>query len=130
MNAMVLGMTMLVSSSSAAPTVEMPRVAPSAFTFNLSDVETASLREQPRRVREPTSSARVQREAPKRVNNIVRALAIGAGAGAGFMAGARIGWEVTPKRGPDDDVSGLKGLMVGAPIGAVLGAVLGWQLTK
>ena len=66
----------------------------------------------------------------KRFHPAVRALVIGAGAGAGFIGGARVGWAVTPKRGPYDDTSGLKGVMIGAPIGAVLGAVLGWHVTK
>ena len=108
----------------------MPRVAPSAFTFNLPDAPATSLREQSRPVWQPTSFARVQGPTEKRLNPALRALVVGAGAGLGFMAGARVGWEVTPKRGPYDDTSGLKGVMIGAPIGAVLGAVLGWHLTK
>jgi hypothetical protein len=31
---------------------------------------------------------------------------------------------------PDDDISALRGVMIGAPIGAVVGALLGYRLTK
>lgn len=130
MNGMALGMAMLVSSSAGLPAVEMPRVAPSAFTFNLPDAPATSLREHSRPVWQRSSVARVQGTKEKRLNTTLRAIAIGAGAGIGFIAGGRVGWEVTPKRGPYDDTSGLKGVMIGAPIGAVLGAVLGWHLTK
>ncbi len=130
MNGMVLGMAILVSSSAGSPAVETPRVAPGAFTFNLPDVAATSVREQSRPVWQRPSVARVQGTTARRLNPALRAMIVGAGAGAGFMAGARVGWEVTPKRGPYDDTSGLKGVMIGAPIGAVLGAVLGWHLTK
>ena len=120
---------MLMYSSAAVPAVETPRLAPAAFTFQLPDAAAAPLREPSRPVLQRASTARVQ-DAPKRSNTVLRALAAGAGAGIGFMVGARVGWEVTPKRGPYDDTSGLKGVMIGAPIGAVLGAVLGWHLTK
>ena len=130
MDGMLFGMAILVSSSAGSPAVETPRVAPSAFTFNLPDVAHPSLREQPRPVWQSTSARRVQGTTAKRLNPALRAIVVGAGAGAGFLAGARVGWEVTPKRGPYDDTSGLKGVMIGAPIGAVLGAVVGWHLTK
>jgi RsiW-degrading membrane proteinase PrsW (M82 family) len=96
----------------------------------LPDAAATSLREQSRPVWQRAPFARVQGTTAKRFNTTFRAIAVGAGAGIGFMAGARVGYAVTPKRGPDDDTSGLKGVMIGAPIGAVLGAVLGWLLTK
>ena len=108
----------------------MPRVAPSAFTFNLPDAAATSLREQSRPVWQRSSVAPVQGTTAKRLNPTLRAIVVGASAGIGFLAGGRVGYEVTPKRGPYDDTSGLKGIMIGAPIGAVLGAVLGWHLTK
>jgi hypothetical protein len=130
MDGMFLGMAMLVSSSAGVPAVDTPRAAPSAFTFTLPDAAATPLREEPRPVWQSASSARAQTTTAKRLHPVLRGMVIGAGAGAGFLAGARVGWEVTPKRGPYDDTSGLKGVMIGAPIGAVLGAVLGWQLTK
>ncbi len=47
-----------------------------------------------------------------------------------WFAGAAIGFAVTPKRGPYDDTSGLKGALIGAPIGAVSGGRTGYWLTK
>ena len=130
MDGIVLGIAMLASSTAGLPAVEIPRVPPSTFTFSLPYAPAMSMREQSRPVWQPKSFARVQDPTEKRFNPVLRAIAVGAGAGLGFMAGARVGWEVTPKRGPYDDTSGLKGVMIGAPIGAVLGAVLGWHLTK
>ena len=41
----------------------------------------------------------------------------------------RLDWTVVDVY-PDDDTSGLRGMMIGAPIGAVIGAVVGYRLTK
>ena len=56
MDGILFGMAILVSSSAGLPAVEMPRVAPSAFTFNLPDAAATSLREQSRPVWQRTSS--------------------------------------------------------------------------
>ena len=130
MDGILFGMAMLVSSIAGLPAVEMPRVAPSAFTFNLPDAAATSVREQSRPVWQRAASTPVQDTTPRRLNTTLRAIAVGAAAGIGFLAGGRVGWAVTPKQGPYDDTSGLKGVMIGAPIGGVLGAVLGWHLTK
>ena len=130
MNEILFGMAILVSSSAGAPAVEVPRVAPSVFSFNLPDTAAPALRDEFRPAWQRASSTPVQDTTSKRLNPTLRALVIGAGAGVGFLVGGRVGYELTPKRGPYDDTSGLKGVMIGAPIGAVLGAVLGWQLTK
>ena len=74
MEGIVLGIAMLVSSGAGAPAGEMPRVAPSAFTFNLLHAPATSLREQPRPVWQPTSFARVQGPPEKRLNPTLRAL--------------------------------------------------------
>jgi hypothetical protein len=42
--------------------------------------------------------------------------------------GGAIGYVATAK--PDDDVSGFRGVVIGAPIGAAVGAVIGYRLTK
>ena len=58
---------------------------------------------------------------------------IGAAVGAfgGFYAGGMIGYYTAMDRNVDDDgVSGLRGVVIGAPIGAVVGAVIGFQLAK
>ena len=121
MDGILFGIAILVSSA-GLPAVEMPRVAPSAFTFNLSDAAATPLREQSRPVWQRASVAPVRDTTTKRLNTTLRAIVVGASAGIGFLAGGRVGYEVTPKRGPYDDTSGLKGIMIGAPIGAVLGA--------
>ena len=129
MNGIVLGMAMLAASNAGVPAAEMPRVAPSAFTFNLPDA-AASSPEQSRPVWQSPSFAPTQGTTTKRFSTTHRIIAASAGASIGFLVGARVGYAVTPKRGPYDDTSGLKGVMIGAPIGAVLGAVLGWHVMK
>jgi uncharacterized protein (DUF2062 family) len=62
-----------------------------------------------------------------RVDQIV---AVAAGVSLGWVVGGGIGYAVTPKRGPHDDTSGLKGVLIGAPIGAVVGALIDYRLTK
>ena len=90
----------------------------SIFPMRFVTAAATSLRGQPRPVWQSTSSARVQGTTPKRLNTTLRAIAVGVGAGMGFMAGGRVGWEVTPSGDLNDDTSGLKGVMIGAPIGA------------
>lgn len=136
MNALLLGVAMLVASTGASPALEPPRAAirPVSFSFEvpesaLRDVRGNFLRESfgPRRDRGRLPAAQAARSSRSRV---VQIIAVAAGATIGFVAGGRIGYAVTPKRGPHDDTSGLKGVMIGAPIGAVAGALIGYRLTK
>jgi hypothetical protein len=53
------------------------------------------------------------------------------GAVGGFWAGGRVGFYVAQDHDVNDDgVSGLRGVVIGAPVGAVIGAVLGYQVPK
>lgn len=66
-----------------------------------------------------------------RFSKIERAIAIGAGTVIGFYTGAVVGWHATANHSnPNDDTSGLKGVVIGAPIGAAVGAVLATVLTR
>ena len=68
----------------------------------------------------------------KRHNTTDRIIAVAAGATLGFFGGAYIGGRLTDrsKENPDDDMSVLKGVVIGAPIGALVGGILGWRLTN
>ena len=48
----------------------------------------------------------------------------------GWVVGGGIGYAVTSKSNSADDVSGLQGVIIGAPIGAAVGAFIGYRLTK
>lgn len=132
----VAGLAMLVSSTGATATLEPVRtvVAPAILRFELP--ESAS-RDLPRGLlRDPSG--------PRRAHGLVRSpqatsanwskvdriIAVAAGISIGCVVGGGIGFAVTPKRGPYDDTSGLKGMMIGAPIGGVAGALIGYRLTR
>jgi len=71
-----------------------------------------------------TTSARQSSTAAK-----VIGLAIG-GLG-GFYAGGMIGFHLAQDKNADDDgVSGLRGVVIGAPVGAAVGALIGYQIAK
>ena len=89
------------------------------------------LNEQSRPVWRRTSWQAAQATAPKRFNKTDQIIAVVAGVCSGWVAGGAIGFYATSDRdNPDDDTSGLRGMMIGAPIGAVIGAVVGYRLTK
>jgi hypothetical protein len=74
---------------------------------------------------EPTRATPV-----KRFSKVDRIIAVVAGTCIGWVAGGAIGWAATASSDPDDDVSGLRGVIIGAPIGAAAGAIIGFRLTK
>jgi|RhiMetdeSRZDD1v2_1073273.scaffolds.fasta_scaffold3832151_1 hypothetical protein len=129
MNALVLAIGVLVSSTAAAPAVGSSRaaVAPSVFAFDLPDI-TAPSRDAFRR---PLAPASRQSSAANRHSRTDRIIAVVAGVCVGFVVGGTIGAYAAENRdNPDDDVSLLRGVMIGAPIGAALGGVGGYWLTK
>ena len=124
MNGLVIGMAMLVGSAGVPPASEPAReaAAPSVFTFELPD-RAGPVRE--RRAPRSAPSAR------RKVSTVERIIAVAAGVSVGFVAGGVIGGKITENRdNPDDDISPLKGIMIGAPIGAVAGGLIAWGSTK
>ena len=72
----------------------------------------------------------VQSKPGKRFSPTDRVIAVAAGVAVGWVAGGAIGYKLTDNPdNPDDDTSGLRGVIVGAPLGAAVGAILGWRLT-
>ena len=129
MNGLILGAAIVVSSTAAAPTVESSRaaVAPSVFTFGL-PVTTGPSRDAFLR---PLASPSKQTTTGKRHSKTDRIIAVVAGVCVGFVVGGTIGAYAAENRdNPDDDISPLRGVMIGAPIGAVLGGFGGYWLTK
>jgi hypothetical protein len=137
MDAIVLGMLVLVSATDAshAPATQRAAIAPVAFSYEVPESSSSDRAgvlptrfERTRApVRESTRAAQATSATRSRTDRII---AIAAGASLGFVLGGRIGYAVTPKRGPYDDTSGLKGVLIGAPVGAVVGALIGHRLTR
>jgi hypothetical protein len=139
MNGIVFGVALLVSSAgvSPAPAPEPFRagVAPAAIPFGVA-VRAAASRTLPDRVLNERSGPRWRRgslqaaQAPpaKRCSTVARILAVAASGFGGWVTGGVIGYVATAR--PDDDVSGLRGVVIGAPIGAAVGAIIGYRLTK
>ncbi len=136
MNAIVLGMAMLVFSTPKSPALQTrATLVPTAFTFDLPVSAAPSrnsphrlLNEQSRPVWRRASLPAAQGTTARRFTKKARVIAVVAGVCGGWLAGGAIGYAATSKR--DDDVSGLRGVMIGAPVGAVIGALVGYRLTK
>jgi len=140
MNGIVLGVAMLVSSAGVSPTEETEETSRATstrapFTFDLPDSPVAARRgphhlltDPSLQVWQPTFLQAAQSPAAKRHTKADRVIAVVAGACVGWFAGGAIGWAATSK--PRDDVSGLRGVVIGAPIGAVIGAAIGYRLTR
>jgi len=126
MTGLVFGVALLVSSTGVSPATEPGRTAvvPTAFNFNVPY--------DPGMLREPSVSRRAAQQPaqPKRFSKTDRFIALAAGGVVGFLAGGIIGGHITETSNPDDDISPLKGIVIGAPIGGALGAVAGYWLTN
>ena len=140
MTGVVLGTAMLVASSGISPVVGRSgdQTIRIAITYDLPDAtapsHVAPQRWQTDRSRaegRPTPLAAGQVTTPPRHTKMDRVIAVTAGVCLGWVLGGGIGYYATADRNRDDDgVSGLKGMVIGAPIGAAAGAILGYQLTK
>jgi hypothetical protein len=137
MTASVLGVAMLVLSGGGPPAPDGSRLplTPAAIAFELPDDRGASSPLARPRFDASSRPAWQRRQAwlaqsrmAGRFSKTERVIAVVAGAAGGFMLGGVVGWAATSK--PDDDVSGLKGVVIGAPIGAAVGAFIGYAVTK
>jgi hypothetical protein len=133
MTGILLGAAMLVSAAGVTPEPPRAAVVPPIFSFELPEgasrdltgvLVTESFRPRERGLVRSAQAATTKR------SKVERVIAVAAGASIGWVVGGAIGYAVTPKRGPHDDTSGLKGVLIGAPIGGVVGALIGYRLTK
>ena len=138
MTGLVLGVAMLVSSTGVSPALETaPRtLTPSAFNFELPRVAVSRdaahplANEQLRPVWRRGTLPPLPSKPAKRFSPTDRVIAVAAGLAVGWVMGGAIGYMLTDNPdNPDDDTSGLRGVIIGAPIGAATGAILGWRLT-
>jgi hypothetical protein len=138
MNGIVLGMVMLATSAGASSADNTP-VAPAVSTVVRGKDAGPTLKLPLVLVDEPSVAAwRLEPRASGQANaratgSSTAAKIIGTAIGAvgGFYAGGAIGFYTAQDRNADDDgVSGLRGVVIGAPIGAVVGAIIGYQVAK
>jgi hypothetical protein len=118
MNGIVVAVAIMVSSTTAPP-----------VTFDF-DLPPDALRPRYELLR-PAATPKRAPVIAKRHSTADRIIAVVAGGTLGFVAGGTIGAYIAGNRdNPDDDISALRGVVVGAPIGAAVGAFLGYRLTK
>lgn len=136
MHGLLLGVALMVSATQGFPAAGPLSAAAAPVVFHFELPENSSRRQPSDRLKdsenlryESGAERFTQGARPKR-SKVERILAVAVGASVGFVVGARVGFEVTPTRGPYDDTSGLKGAFIGAPIGAGTGALLGYWLTR
>ena len=130
----------LLASSGGAWTPAPPRqvATPTTFTFARPLPRAASAdpipptrHQQPRPIWQASRFSRTQAAPAKRFTKTDRVIAVAVGVAGGWLAGGAIGYYSTANfDNPDDDTSGLKGLIIGAPIGAAVGGILGYWLTN
>ena len=78
---------------------------------------------------EPSHDA--QATAANRPSTTARVIGAALGGLGGFYAGGMIGFYVAQDRDVyGDGVSGLRGVVIGAPVGAALGALIGYKLVR
>jgi hypothetical protein len=137
MNGFALGLAMVIYSIGVSPSADTARatVVPTAFTFDLSEAAATSRNRLHPRASEPFRPAwrngsfqPAQTRTAKRFSKTGTIFAVAVGALGGWMAGGAIGYAATSR--PDDDVIGLRGVVIGAPIGSVVGAAIAYRLTK
>lgn len=128
MTGFVFGVALLVSSAGVSPVPEtsVGGVASLAVDFSV-PIDPAAVRHQP--LWKGAAAPRGQ-AAKKKFSPTDRVIAVAAGVAVGWIIGGAIGFKVTSTSNPDDDTSGLKGVMIGAPIGGATGGILGYWLTK
>lgn len=138
MNGIVLGMVMLASSAGVSPPPDTT-VAPEAPAVVRWDAAVPALKMPRVLVDEPSlpawrfdSPRNTQAAAAARgASTAAKIIGTAVGAFGGFYAGGMIGYYTAMDPNADDDgVSGLRGVVFGAPIGAIVGAVIGFQLAK
>ncbi len=128
MDAAIAGLLLVTATLAGSPVMQ-------PVDSHVGPATTFTLREGAARATIPAAAPRVAIRQPTkrapRFSRLERAIAIGAGTTIGFYGGAMVGWKATdnPSK-PNDDTSGLRGVIIGAPIGAAVGAVLGFVLTR
>lgn len=137
MTALVIGMAMLVSVGAppdsetvAAATVTGSSVERVAEPLARLKLPGGLIYEQPQ-PRWRADRARTQTTSARQSSTLAKVIGLAVGGLGGFYAGGMIGFHLAQDRNADDDgVSGLRGVVIGAPAGAAVGALIGYQIAK
>jgi hypothetical protein len=74
---------------------------------------------------------RTQTTSGRQSSTLAKVIGLAVGGLGGFYAGGMIGFHLAQDKNADDDgVSGLRGVVIGAPVGAAVGALIGYQIAK
>jgi hypothetical protein len=87
--------------------------------------------EQPQLLWRAERPRKAQTTSARQSSTVAKVIGLAVGGLGGFYAGGMIGFYVAQDRNANDDgVSGLRGVVIGAPVGAAVGALLGYQIAK
>jgi hypothetical protein len=135
---LAIGMAMLVSVAGARADSEPLRTT-------LTELSVERMAERPRRLKLPSDLAderpqplwraetarKDQTTSVRQSSTAAKVIGVAIGGLGGFYAGGMIGFYLAQDKNADDDgVSGLRGVVIGAPIGAAVGALIGYQIAK
>ena len=139
MTGIVLGVVMAVVSSAVSPAPGAAETAITSAAPAISRTGTARpglklprdlVAAQSWPVWRIESTHEAQAPAVTRPSRAARIIGTVIGGAGGYWAGGMLGYAATQKSTDDDGVSGLRGMLIGAPIGAAVGALIGYQLAK
>jgi hypothetical protein len=138
MTGLVIGMAMLVSVAGAPPvsetvtttTVTRPSVEQTAEPVARLKLPSDLMNAQPQ-PRWRGERPRTQTTSARQSSTFAKVVGLAVGGLGGFYAGGMIGFHLAQDKNADDDgVSGLRGVVIGAPVGAAVGALIGYQVAK
>jgi hypothetical protein len=138
MTGLVIGLAMLVSVAGPPPDSE------TGATTIVRGASVEQMAETPVRLKLPADltaeepqpswraeSTRIQTTSARQSSTLAKVIGLAVGGLGGFYAGGMIGYHLAQDRNADDDgVSGLRGVVIGAPVGAAVGALIGYQIAK
>lgn len=128
MNGLLVGLALLASTAGAAPAPAAAEVEakPPRLILPLDFAD-----EQPRPHWREERPRKARMAAARQSSTAGKVIGVAVGAVGGFFAGGMAGFYLTQDRDRDDDgVSGLRGVVIGAPIGAAVGALIGYHVGK
>jgi hypothetical protein len=138
MTGLVIGLAMLASVAGPPPdsetvattTVRGSSVAQMAEPLARLKLPSDLMDEEPQS-RWRAERTRTQTTSAKQSSPLAKVIGLAVGGLGGFYAGGMIGFHLAQDKNADDDgVSGLRGVVIGAPVGAAVGALIGYQIAK
>jgi hypothetical protein len=86
---------------------------------------------QPQPLWRAETASEAQATSGRRSSTVAKVIGVAVGVVGGFYAGGMTGFYLAQDKHADDDgVSGLRGVVIGAPIGAAVGGVVGYLIAR